>query len=64
MLQSYDRIDQTGYQDMPKDEYQRWLKSVEMEKKKDENKQVQQRMKAEVEMLKKLRTKITFKSKG
>ena len=64
MLQGYDRIDQTGFQDMPKDEYQRWLKSVDEEKKKEENKKVQQRVKAEIEMLKKLKMKFINKPKG
>lgn len=53
MLQSYQLIEEQGFQDMPKDTYQQWLKSIETEKKKQENQEIQKRMKAEIEMLKK-----------
>lgn len=33
MLAAFQRIDDTGYQDMPNEAYQRWLKSFEQEKK-------------------------------
>lgn len=48
MLQSYQRIEQTGFQDMPKEEYQKWLKTVEQEKKKQENLEMQKKMKEEI----------------
>lgn len=37
MQKAYDKIDALGYQDMPKEMYQKWLQSVEQEKKKQEN---------------------------
>lgn len=53
MLQSYELIEQTGFQEMPQAEYQRWLKTVEAEKKKQENLDMQRQMKKEVEKVRK-----------
>ena len=64
MLQSYQLIEEQGFQDMPKDAYQQWLKTIETEKKKQENQEIQKRMKAEIEMLKKLKSKILLTPKG
>lgn len=64
MLQSYELIEQQGFQDMPKEAYQQWLKSIELEKKKQESQKIQKRMKAEIEMLKKIRVKIVRTPKG
>jgi hypothetical protein len=50
-----------GYQDMPQAAYKRWLKTIEKEKKKQENQALQSQMKFEIEMLKKLQQKIILK---
>lgn len=54
MLTAYEKVDATGYQDMPPEAYQEWLKSIEQEKKNQENIQLQQRIKREIENLKKV----------
>jgi len=64
MLQSYQLIEEQGFQDMPEDAYQQWLKTIEVEKKKQENQEIQKRMKAEIEMLKRNKTKIIYLPKG
>lgn len=64
MLQSYQLIDEQGFQDMPKEVYQQWLKTIEAEKKKQENQELQKRMKAEIEMLKRLKPVMLKSSKG
>lgn len=64
MLQNYDRIEKTGFQDMPEEAYKAWLKTIEQEKKKEANKQMQQRQKTEIEILKKLKPKIIYAPKG
>ena len=64
MQQSYQLIEEQGFQDMPKDAYQQWLKTIEAEKKKQENQEIQKRMKAEIEMLKKLKPKMILTPKG
>ncbi len=40
MHAAYAMIDGTGYQDMPKEAYERWLKTIEDEKKKQENQEI------------------------
>ena len=64
MLQSYQLIDEQGFQDMPKEAYQQWLRTIETEKKKQENQEIQKRMKAEIEMLKKLKPVMLKTPKG
>ncbi len=64
MLQSYQLIDEQGFQAMPQKAYRQWLKTIEAEKKKQENQEIQKRMKAEIEMLKKLKTVMLKSSKG
>lgn len=49
MQKCYELIEQTGFQEMPKEDYQRWLKTVEAEKKKLKNLELQQKLKKEVE---------------
>jgi hypothetical protein len=58
MQAAYDKVDGLGYQDMPKEAYQKWLKSIDQAKKKQENKEVQERLKKEIEYLKKLKVTI------
>jgi hypothetical protein len=53
MQAAYERVDKTGYQDMPKEAYQRWLKSFEQEKTKQENKEVREKLQRELQRLKK-----------
>ena len=48
----YNQIDDLGYQDMPKEAYQSWLKSIEKEKKKQATQQLKQQIKKEIEDLK------------
>jgi Transglutaminase-like superfamily len=64
MQASYKQTDDLGFQPMPKEAYQRWLKSIDKEKQKQETKEVQQKMQQEIQMLKKLKVKITFTPKG
>jgi hypothetical protein len=54
MQQAMDRVDDLGYQDMPPDAYQAWLKSVETEKQKQEQKAIQQRVQKEIQQMKML----------
>ena len=37
MADAYEKVDATGFQDMPKEAYQRWLASIDKEKKKQQN---------------------------
>ena len=59
MQQSFDNIDRLGYQDMPAEAYQRWLKSIEKEKQKQEHKELQEKMQREIDFLKKYKPKST-----
>lgn len=49
----YEQIDATGYQDMPPQAYQQWLKSIEQEKTKQATLEAKQRMEWEINELKK-----------
>lgn len=54
-LQSIDalrKVDDLGYQNMPLDAYQRWLQSIEIEKKKQVNKEMRDKIKREIQSLK------------
>lgn len=64
MQASYKKTDDLGFQDMPKEAYQAWLKSIDKEKKKQETQEAQYKMQQEIKMLKKLKTKITIAPKG
>lgn len=55
MQAAYDKVDGLGYQDMPKEAYQKWLNSIDKAKKQQENKEVQERLQREIEYLKKLK---------
>lgn len=46
-----------GYQDMPDAAYKRWLKSLEVEKKKQAMQELNEKMQREIERLKRLKTK-------
>lgn len=53
MHKLYERVDATGYQDMPKEAYQKWLKSIEKEKKRQETAELRKRMQQEIRELSK-----------
>jgi hypothetical protein len=59
MQESYKQLDNTGYQEIPKDTYAAWQKSIKKEQQKQKTKELQQQMQREIEMLKKV--KMTFK---
>lgn len=60
MQLSQQKVDQTGFQEMPANVYQGWLKSMELAKQKELNRKEQERLKREIEQLKKV--KVTFKN--
>jgi hypothetical protein len=62
MQDAFDRVDALGYQDMPKEAYQAWLKSIEQEKKKQEQRELKEKMSREIEGLR--NTKQTFVNKS
>ncbi len=64
MQRSYELIEQTGFQDMPKEDYQRWLKTIDEEKKRQKNIEVQQQLKKEIERVKKLKFVIIDKTRN
>jgi hypothetical protein len=58
MNAAYRRIDDLGYQDMPKEAYQRWLASIEQEKKKQASQKMKEQMQMEVQRLKNVKSTI------
>jgi hypothetical protein len=46
------RVDQTGFQRMPEEAYQKWLKSLEYEKQRQKNEEEQEKMNQEIKRLK------------
>jgi hypothetical protein len=44
----------TGWQEMPREQYKQWLRSFEQEKQKERYRQEQEKMKAQIEALKKV----------
>jgi hypothetical protein len=61
MSAAYKKIDDLGYQEMPNDAYQRWLKSIEQEKTRQENKEIKDRMQREVQALKRMHSTLVNK---
>lgn len=58
-LQYYtQKIEQTGFQLMPREAYQAWLKSLEEEKQKQQNKLEQERLQREIKRLKGIKSTI------
>src|SRR5690606_14880538 len=49
MHRAFERIDDLGFQDMPKEAYEKWLKTIEVEKNKQENIELQQRLQREMQ---------------
>jgi len=58
------KVEQTGFQEMPKEAYQQWLQSLELEKRKEENRREQEKMKQEINRLKKINSRIIPRKKG
>jgi hypothetical protein len=56
MQAAYDKLNSLGFQDMPADAYQRWLKSIDTEKKKQASQQLKAQMQREIQQLKNLKT--------
>lgn len=54
MQAAYDKVDGMGYQDMPKEAYQEWLKCIDRAKQLQSNKEIQERLQREIEYLKKI----------
>lgn len=61
MQAAYDKVDGLGYQEMPKEAYQKWLKSIEAEKKKQQTKELKEQMNREMEYLRKHQSTIIIK---
>lgn len=59
MQAAYEKVDGMGFQEMPPAAYQRWLKSVEREQQKQANKEIQNRVKIEINSMRKRETKST-----
>jgi len=57
-IAAYKKIDALGYQDMPPDAYQRWLQSIDQEKKKQTNIEMRAKMQREIQSLKRRSTLI------
>jgi hypothetical protein len=59
------KVDQTGYTQMPIEEYKKWLISFgQAEKQKEQNRREQERMRQEIEKLKKIKSTFTNKPKN
>lgn len=58
MKAAMDKVDDLGYQDMPPEAYQAWLKSIETEKKKQATKQLNDRLQQQINQLKRLKSSI------
>jgi len=63
MSAAYKKIDDLGYQEMPNDAYQRWLKSIEQEKTRQENKDIRERLQRQLQALKRMRSTLINKSR-
>ena len=56
MKGAMDKVDDLGYQDMPAEAYQAWLKSIELEKKKQANRELNGRLQQEINQLRRLKS--------
>jgi DNA primase len=59
MIALQQKLTERGYQDMPAQQYKDWLKSIELEKQKQRYREEQERMKREIEQLKKIKSTFT-----
>jgi hypothetical protein len=64
MQESYNQLDNTGFQNIPKEAYQVWRKSIAKEQQSQKTKELQRRMQQEIEMLKKVKTVIINNTKN
>ncbi len=64
MVAAQQKVDATGYQEMPKEQYLEWLKSIEAEKQKQRYKDEQEKRKREIEYLKKMKPAFSNTPKG
>jgi hypothetical protein len=64
MMAAQQKVNERGYQDMPEQQYKDWLKSIEAEKQKQRHKEEQQRLKREIEQLKKMKSTFINSPKG
>lgn len=64
MIVEQQKITERGYQDLPEQQYKEWLKSIELEKQKQRHKEEQERMKREIEQLKKMKSTFINSPKG
>lgn len=63
MQAAQQKVEQTGFQEMPEEAYQRWLKSLEQEKQKQQYKLEQERLQQEIRKLKKIKSTFINKPK-
>lgn len=63
-IASKEKVDQTGYQQMPKEVYQAWLKSLNDEKQRQINDDERERMEREVKKLQKVHSRLSNNSRG
>jgi len=61
MTAAYKKVDDLGYQEMPNDAYQAWLKSIATEKARQENKEIRDRMQRELQSLKRMHSTLINK---
>jgi hypothetical protein len=55
MLIAQEKVNKTGYQDMPKEQYEQWLQSIDEEKKKQQFIEEQERSKEEINKMKQIK---------
>lgn len=56
MQEAIEKVDNLGYQDMPAEAYAKWLQSIESEKKKQQNKALNEQMAGEIHQLRMIKT--------
>jgi hypothetical protein len=64
MQESYARLDNTGFQEMPPEIYQTWRKSITKEQQSQQTKKLQKQMKQEIGLLKNLKPTFKFEKKN
>jgi hypothetical protein len=62
MHEAIARVESMGHQDMPAEAYQKWLKSIEQEKTRQQSRELQERLRREVEYMKKIKPRINIKN--
>lgn len=64
MQEARQKVEQTGFQEMPEEAYQKWLKSLELEKQQQQHKAEQQRLQQQIKQLKNIKSTIINQPKG